>query len=111
MKLEQFRTEKREKIKTKLDQADRVDQEPLAFGKVTRIYSAQEGHKTTDVADATFADALDKLLSTNKQGVKDEELQGLLNTEWQQLQRKNKIKRKYECQVKPATQSNDKKFP
>ena len=83
----------------------------ISFDKITRIYSAQEGHKATDMAGATFADVLDELLSANPEGVDEDKLQRILNEKWGRLQREKNMKGWYECQVKPATCSHIQKFP
>ena len=108
MELQLFHSNNTEEIKAKLDL---VDKTPISFDKITRIYSAQEGHKATDMAGATFADVLDELLSANPEGVDEDKLQRILNEKWGRLQREKNMKGWYECQVKPATCSHIQKFP
>ena len=108
MELQLFHSNNTEEIKAKLDL---VDKTPISFDKITRIYSAQEGHKATDKAGATFADVLDELLSANPEGVDEDKLQRILNEKWGRLQREKNMKGWYECQVKPATCSHIQKFP
>lgn len=90
MKLQSFHPDKTEEIKAELE---RVEPLALAFDKVARIYSAQEGLKATDLAGATFAEALDRVLSAHPEGVKNSKLQGLLNMKWEQLQKEKGIAR------------------
>ena len=108
MELQLFHSNNTEEIKAKLDL---VDKTPISFDKITRIYSAQEGHKATDMAGATFADVLDELLSANPEGVDEDKLQRILNEKWGRLQREKNMKGWYESQVKPATCSHIQKFP
>ena len=103
-----FHTDNTEEIQAQLNL---VDSMPLSYDKVTRIYSAQAGHKATDMAGATFADALDELLCANPEGVDEDKLQRILNGKWGRLQRGQNMKGRYECQVKPATRSHIQKFP
>ena len=92
-------------------QLDHVDTMRLSYDKVTRIYSAQEGHTSTDKAGATFADALDQLLTTHTESVDEEKLQQLINEKWAKLQREQFMNRRYKCQVMCPSHLYYQKFP